>query len=178
MSSLVSTLDTLAQIVHAQGNAEQAQALYLESFSLALKNGYVVWAGERLIGLARVAESQGESTRAARLLGAARALVDVNEHMAPVERTAYERFVERLRTRLREETFAADWQEGRSMTPQQAMAAPERAVSPEPVPAVPQPLLGGKPRTCTENGLPRWPDRTRDGGAAAGGTGHDQPPNR
>ena len=86
MSSLVSTLDTLAQIVHAQGNAEQAEALYLESFSLALENGYVVWAGERLIGLARVAESQGESARAARLLGAAQALVDVNKHLAPVER--------------------------------------------------------------------------------------------
>ncbi len=97
--------------------------------------------------------------------------------MAPVERAAYERFVAHLRARLGEETFAAAWQEGRSMTPQQALAAPERAVSPEPVPAVPQPLLV-KVRTCTENGLPRWPDRTRDGGAATGGTGHDQPPNR
>jgi predicted ATPase/DNA-binding CsgD family transcriptional regulator len=144
MSSLVSTLDTLAQIVHAQGNVEQAEALYLESLSLALENGYVVWAGERLIGLARVAEAQGQSERAARLLGSAQALVDVNKHLAPVERAAYERDVARLRARLGEETFAAAWNQGRSMTPQQALAASEQAVSSEPVPALPQPLLGGK----------------------------------
>ncbi len=145
MSSLVSTLDTLAQIVHAQGNVEQAEALYLESLSLALENGYVVWAGERLIGLARVAEAQGQLVRAARLLGAAQALVDVNTHVAPVERAAYERFVARLRVRLGEESFAAAWKEGRSLTPQQALATPERAVSSEAVPAVSQPLHGGKP---------------------------------
>jgi predicted ATPase/DNA-binding CsgD family transcriptional regulator len=143
-SSLVSTLDTLAQIVHAQGNVGQAEALYLESFCLALENGYVVWAGGSLIGLARVAESQGESERAARLLGGAQTLVDVNKHLAPVERAAYERLVACLRARLGEETFTTAWKEGCSMTPQQALAAPERADSPEPVLAVSQPLPGSK----------------------------------
>jgi predicted ATPase/DNA-binding CsgD family transcriptional regulator len=145
MQVISATLDTLAQIVHAQGNVEQAEALYLESLSLALEIGHDIWAGYRLIGLAEVAESQGQFVRAARLLGASQALVDVNKHLAPVERAAYERDVARLRARLGEETFAAASQEGRSMTPQQALAAPERAVSPKPVPAVPQPLPGGKP---------------------------------
>jgi predicted ATPase/DNA-binding CsgD family transcriptional regulator len=142
---LGATLDTLAQIVHAQGHVEQAEALSLESFSLALNEGYVIWAGYRLIRLAWFAEAKGQQVRAARLLGAAQSLVDVNQHMAPVERAAYERNVARLRTRLGEETFAAAWQEGLSMTPQQALAASERAGSPKPAPAVSQPLPGGKP---------------------------------
>jgi hypothetical protein len=57
--SLGATLHTLAQIVYAQGNVEQAEALYLESFSLAWENGYLIWAGYRLIGLAEVAEARG-----------------------------------------------------------------------------------------------------------------------
>ena len=83
--------------------------------------------------------------RAARLLGAVEAQIDVNKHMAPVERVAYERDVASVRARLGEEIFAAAWKEGRSMTPQQALAAPEEVVSPEPVLAVSQPLPGGKP---------------------------------
>jgi predicted ATPase/DNA-binding CsgD family transcriptional regulator len=152
ISCLVSTLDTVAQIVHAQGDVEQAKAHYLESLSLALENGYIVWAGERLLGLARVAESQGEFVRAARLLGAAQALIDVNKHIAPAERATYERFVACLRTRLEEETFAAAWQEGRSMTPQQALSAPEEAVSP--IPAIPPPLSGGKPAPARRTAYP------------------------
>ena len=58
---------------------------------------------------------------------------------------AYERNVALLRARLGEETFAAAWKEGRSMTPQQALAPSEWAVSPKPAPAVSQPLPGGKP---------------------------------
>src|SRR5262249_7103332 len=76
--------------------------------------------------------------------GAAQALVDVNTHLAPVEHAAYERDVASLRARLGEESFAAAWKEGRSMTPQQALAAPEGAVSSEPVLAIPQSLPGGK----------------------------------
>jgi predicted ATPase/DNA-binding CsgD family transcriptional regulator len=141
---LGATLDTLARIAHAQGNLEQAEALHLESFSLALEEGYVIWAGYRLIGLARVAEAKGQPARAARLLGSAQALIDVNEHMAPVESAAYERDVARLRARLGEESFAAVWKEGLSMTPQQALGTPERAASSEPVPSVPKSLSIGK----------------------------------
>ncbi len=142
--SLVTTLGTLADIVLAQGNAKQAEALYLESFSLALKDGYVVWAGYSLIGLVRVAQAQGKYVRAVRLLGAAESLIDVNKHLAPVELVAYERDVANLRAKLGEEVFAAAWAQGRSMTPEQALAAQEQAIFPEPVPAIPQSLTDEK----------------------------------
>src|SRR5207245_4773445 len=74
---------------------------------------------------------------------------------APVDRAAYERDVARVRTSLGEETFAAAWTQGRSMTPEQALAAPERAVSPEPVPAVSRPLPDGKPPRAP---IPTYPD--------------------
>jgi predicted ATPase/DNA-binding CsgD family transcriptional regulator len=143
-TGLGATLDTSARIAHAQGNIEQAEAFYLESISLALEGGYVIWAGNRLIGLALVAETKGQSVRAVRLLGAAQTLVDVTEHLAPVERLAYERAVARLRALLGEESFTAAWTKGRSMTPQQAVAAPEGAVSPELILTIPQPLPGGE----------------------------------
>ena len=133
---------------------EQAEALYLESLSLDLETGHNIWAGYELIGLAEVAESQGQFVRAARMLGAAQALVDVNKHMGPLERASYERDVARLRARLGEETFAAAWNEGRSMTPQQALATQERTVSPEPVPAESQPLPGEKSPLARRSAYP------------------------
>jgi DNA-binding CsgD family transcriptional regulator len=71
--------------------------------------------------------------------------MDVNKHLPAIERVAYERDVASIRARLGEETFAAAWTQGRSMTPEQILAAPEPAVSPEPVFAVTQPFPGGKP---------------------------------
>jgi ATP/maltotriose-dependent transcriptional regulator MalT len=142
--TLAVTLGNLAQIAYEQGDAKQAETLFLESFSFAWEDKYAVWAGASLIGLAMVAEAQGQPTRAARLLGAAEALIDVNKHLTPVERVTYERDVARIRSRLGEEAFTAAWAEGRSMTPEQALAAPEQSITPESVPAVPQSLPEGK----------------------------------
>lgn len=49
------------------------------------------------------------------LLGVVEALIDVNKHLAPVERVAYERDVASVRARLVEETFAVAWTQGRGM---------------------------------------------------------------
>ncbi len=47
--------------------------------------------------------------------------------MNTAERANFERVVESVRARLGEKAFAATWAEGRTMTPEQALATPERA---------------------------------------------------
>jgi DNA-binding NarL/FixJ family response regulator len=44
-----------------------------------------------------------------------------------MERADYERTVEGVRSRLDDQAFQAAWDEGCTMTPEQALAAPERA---------------------------------------------------
>ncbi len=47
--------------------------------------------------------------------------------MNTAERANFERVVESVRARLGEKAFAAAWAEGRTMTPEQALATPEQA---------------------------------------------------
>ena len=79
-----------------------------------------------LEGLARVVAVQGEVSWAARLWGAAETLRETSgAPIAPRERPAYESRVTAARAQLGEQPFATAWAEGRSMTPEQALAARE-----------------------------------------------------
>ena len=51
--------------------------------------------------------------------------------MPPVECPAYERNVSAVRSKLGDKTFAAAWAEGRTMTPEQALAAQSSVVAPQ-----------------------------------------------
>ncbi len=83
--------------------------------------------GWNLIGLASVAAAEKQPVRAARLLGAAEMWINVDVSMNDVERADYTGTVESVRGKLGEKIFTAAWAEGRSMTPEQALAAPEKA---------------------------------------------------
>jgi predicted ATPase/DNA-binding CsgD family transcriptional regulator len=78
-----------------------------------------------LEGLAVVAGARGEAERSARMLGAA--AVTMEEAGAPVynyyapDRVLYERIVAAARSRLGEAAWNAGWDEGRAMTPEQAV---------------------------------------------------------
>ena len=89
-----------------------------------------------LEGLAGVAAAQGELRWAAQLWGAAEALrAAMAVPLAPVDRADYEQAVRVTRAQLGAPAFAAAWQEGRTMTPGQALAAQGRVTSPLPTPA-------------------------------------------
>lgn len=78
-----------------------------------------------LQGLAVVAASEDRSARAARLWGAAEAILETTEIIAYAhapERSHYQRQVAAARERLDEAPWKAAWAEGRAMTPQQAVA--------------------------------------------------------
>jgi DNA-binding NarL/FixJ family response regulator len=72
---------------------------------------------------------------AARLWGAAEVVREVSEMpIPPVERTAYECAVAAIRTQLGEKAFASAWAEGRTLSPEQAVAAQGRTITPAPTP--------------------------------------------
>lgn len=133
----------LGDIRRRQGNDIQAAVHYRDGLSLALKMHDEETVGWCLLGLARGVKAAGQYWKAARLLGAVEARLQVNRDMDPGERGEYERNVVDLQTHLGQEAFLKAQAEGRVMTPEEVLAAPEPTVLPIPTPAAPQvtPLL-------------------------------------
>ena len=88
--------------------------------------------------MAAVIAVQGEPIWAARLWGAAEALREVlGTPLPPVYRAQYEHSIAAARTQLGDETCSAAMSEGRTMTPDQALAAQESMTVPTLSPAGP-----------------------------------------
>ena len=92
-----------------------------------------------LLGLARIAKAEKHYWRAAHLLGAAEARINVGSDLDASARVTYERDAAALRTYLGEEAYLQARNEGSRMTPEQALTL--REPSPE-----------------TLKGLPIYPD--------------------
>lgn len=133
------SLHNLGHVALAQGDYEQARALFEESLALHQEVGNKPGIVEGLAGLAGVAAmasqhrasdgQTGEAEQArkagwtARLFGASDALRGaIGAPMWPAERVDYERNMAAARAQLDEEEFERAWQEGRSMTIEQAIA--------------------------------------------------------
>ena len=125
------SLSLLARIATARGDYESARAICNECLAIAKELGdrELLASGlERLAGVIAAQEAGGTSTQdalwAAKLWGAAESLRQaISAPIPPLERAPHELAVSAIRTQLGEETFAAAWAEGRSMTPDQALAA-------------------------------------------------------
>jgi predicted ATPase/DNA-binding CsgD family transcriptional regulator len=115
----------LGELAFRRGDSVQANTLYRESLSLAQKFEAKAVVGWSLLGLARIARAQGHYWRAASLLGAAEARLNVTIDLNLAERTDYEREVAVTRTYLGQETYEKAQGKGRSMTSEQALTASE-----------------------------------------------------
>jgi tetratricopeptide (TPR) repeat protein len=116
-------LRNLGHVASYQGNYARASARFIESLAILREQGYKPPMPACLVGLSEVAHTQGERERAARLLGAAAALLDAIGACWPwVERAAYERQVAAVRAELGQEAFAAAFAAGRTMPLDQAIA--------------------------------------------------------
>jgi ATP/maltotriose-dependent transcriptional regulator MalT len=124
-------LALLGEIRRRQGDLAQARVFCTEGLLLAMEAGIRHALGWNLIGLAKVAADEGQPEQATRLFGAAEACLHPDA-LDPLERADYERAVERVREQLGEEAFAAAWAEGRTMTPEQALAARRQETIPVP----------------------------------------------
>src|SRR6266700_1142908 len=131
-------LVVLGRVTAAQGDYAAAQALYGESLALAKELGFKRVIPAALEGLAAVVAAQGALSWAARLWGAAEALREaMGTLIPPVYRADHERSVAAAEAQLGKNAFAADWAEGRTMTPEQAFAAHRPATIPSPTLAKP-----------------------------------------
>jgi hypothetical protein len=126
----------LARLSARQGDAATARRLYQENMTLLVEfNVYQEGIAASLEGLAALSAGQGTLRQAAWLWGAAHALREaVGASMYPVYRAEYEQALAQAHAQLGEQAFRAAWDEGRMMTPVQALAALEQQVTPIPQP--------------------------------------------
>jgi DNA-binding CsgD family transcriptional regulator len=119
----------LALVARARGDAEQAAVLLRESLALRRDLADRLGIAGCVERLALVAADQGEAVRAARLFGAAEALREAvgaplaAPTVAPGALADHGRAADALRASLGPAVLARLWEEGRSLPPEQAVAA-------------------------------------------------------
>jgi predicted ATPase/DNA-binding CsgD family transcriptional regulator len=126
---IATALHHLGAVALVTGDLGIAEERYRESFALRHELGDRIGLATCLEGLARVAARRGrgltEATRAVLLHGAAAALRDaITSPLSPFERAARERDLAAVRGRLGARSFAAVWEAGRQLSPEEAVAAP------------------------------------------------------
>jgi DNA-binding CsgD family transcriptional regulator/tetratricopeptide (TPR) repeat protein len=143
----------LGRLLTLQGDVAAARHHYQESLTLLFEQNVCKEnIAASLEGLAALETGQGAPRHAARLWGAAEALRDaIGAPIYPVYRAYLEQAIARARATLGEQAFRTAWAEGRSLTPQQALAAQEPEMIPAGGPSVPQP-----PPATTQT--PAYPD--------------------
>ncbi len=131
----------LAKLSALQGDTTEARRQYQESLTLLFEsNVYKENIAASLEGLAVLEAEQGAPYQAVRLWGSAEALREaIGAPIYPVYRASYEQAIAQVRTTLGEQAFRTAWAEGRSMTPEQALAAQEPEMIPAGGSSVPQP---------------------------------------
>jgi hypothetical protein len=118
-------LHALATVARAEGDDDHAERLFGEGLGLSVKVGDETNVAYFLEGLAAVAASKGALVRAARLWGAAEALLETIEITAyphAPDRSLYRREVAAARARLKGDEWEEAWDQGREMTAGQAAA--------------------------------------------------------
>src|SRR5579884_2396397 len=134
----------LARVALAQGDYVAARNRYEESLARARAMDDQELLVSCMEGLAMVVSAQGEPVWAARLWGAAEVLrKTIGEPVSPVEHAFYERAIMDTRRRLGERAFEAGWDQGRTMTPDQALQA-----------QLPLPALSASPSTSVAGRMP------------------------
>ncbi len=139
--ALAESLGILARVVQAQGEKAAARSMYQESLAIARELNHLWLIASCLEGWASMVAEEGQFVWAARLWGAAEALRETIRVPIPlVERADYEHAVAAARSQLGERAFAARWNEGRNMTPEQALSARGEEVVPSPSTTVSAPI--------------------------------------
>jgi predicted ATPase/class 3 adenylate cyclase len=122
-SQLQAALDNLGWSALISGDHQKAQSLHEESLLLCRELGDRLIGSESIEGLACVAAAGGGAERAAWLFGAAEALRDAAGYkQAPRARSLREPYLAAARSQVGEAAWAEAWEEGRSMTFEEAIA--------------------------------------------------------
>jgi ATP/maltotriose-dependent transcriptional regulator MalT len=135
--AIIRLLCILGDIAQNQGNTAQASAHYHESLSLAQQAKDRKNIGWCILGLARLARTEGQFWRAGLLVGAAEAQLNVDRDMEPAAYEEYDRDTAAIRAQVGGEVFAAIRAKGHSMTPEEALATSEQTIMSMPATAQP-----------------------------------------
>jgi hypothetical protein len=101
----------------------RAKALLVEALALGRELGEKASIAECLEGFAAIAVAQAQPERAARLIGAAKAIRDsINLPLQPIDRAALERVIADIHAQLDSATFEAICIAGRALSVEQAIA--------------------------------------------------------
>ncbi len=126
-------LTAFGHIVFVQGDLAFARTLYKESLTITLQLGDSWMTAVSLEGSGRVVMAQGQPAWATRLWSAGQVLREaIGAARSPLEQALHEQGLATARAGLKEEVFAALWDEGRSLTPGQILASLEAATCSEP----------------------------------------------
>ena len=124
------SLSLLGKVIATEGDLAAAQTFYEESLTISNELSEKWVAAVYLVELGEVVAARGQLAWAAQLWGASEAIRDACGIPVPlIELADYERSVSAARVHLGEKAFAAAWSEGRSMTPEQALAAKGQKLS-------------------------------------------------
>jgi len=127
------SLALLGKVLAIEGDYAAAQTPFEQSLAISCELSEQWVAAVCLVQLGEVVAAQRQLAWAAQLWGAAEALRDVFGVPIPlVQRAEYERSVSAARVHLGERAFATSWAQGRSMTPEQALAAKGQKPTPTP----------------------------------------------
>jgi non-specific serine/threonine protein kinase len=127
---VVQALSSIGHVLVLQGKLEEARPVLLEALGLAHEMDARKMAAEVLTGLSSLilAEKAGSGRetlwagRAVRLMGIASAIVEQSgRQMEPVDQEEFDRNLREARAIMGEEGFETAWEEGRSMTLEQAL---------------------------------------------------------
>ncbi len=156
--SIAKSLAVLARVFAVQGDDTTARVFYEESLAMASDKWEIASSLEGLAGVVvaqgTVGASLAEALWAARLWGAAEALREtIGAPIPPVYHADYEHTVTAARTQLGEKSFATAWAEGRTMTPERALAAQGPVTIPSPTPAESPPISPTKSPPTYRDGL-------------------------
>lgn len=137
-------LSALGEVAFQRGDYARAAALKHERLS----NAWDEWSLRDLLdSLAKIASASGEHERAARLLGAAEAFRErLGIALVPGLAHQAERTAEAMRAALGESAFAAAWEEGRRMSPEEARVEASRVGHEASIPEAPAATHGLTPR--------------------------------
>jgi predicted ATPase/class 3 adenylate cyclase len=117
------TIHNLGYVALAQGDPGHARDLFIEALNLHRARKNRLGISECLAGLAGVAGAERQSQRAARLFGASAALREgTGVPMWPAESAEYDRNLALARAQLDDAAWQAEWEQGQTMTMEQAIA--------------------------------------------------------
>jgi len=151
---IIQTQGLLARALALQGDHATAQSLYEEGLEQALTLDDKELMASCLEGLAGVVAAQGERLWAVQLWGVSESLREaMSVPLAPFFRADYEREVAAARLQLGERAFVVAWALGHTMTPEQALAARERAKTLSSIPGGPSTPLRAKTAATYPAGL-------------------------